>query len=240
MKKISQKYCLLIFFFMVFLINASAQQAKSTSIGYVDNYANLPKIKFEQSNETEYNRYKKVSNLVKAKVEENKTHFTLPTKFKKIKLKKTNQEQNDFDGYEYLGYYQRLKMYAFTENSSAENLTFSSFGLLDSLTAHYYSIISIGDGAVENPIPSVNSKYLVYYYNLAYKANSCFIGLLKVNIEGKPEQRLKEKMSFETDNFAVEEIKWVNDQCFMVKTYQTNKVGDQRVKTFTYYKANVE
>ena len=32
---------------MVFLLNANAQQAKNINVGYVENYSNLPRIKFE-------------------------------------------------------------------------------------------------------------------------------------------------------------------------------------------------
>ncbi|MFC3563252.1 hypothetical protein [Pedobacter jamesrossensis] len=234
------KHCCSIIFFTVCLVNANAQNADKTSVGYLGNYENLPKIKFVQSNEAEYNQYKTVSEPITLKIKENKFNFTLPTKAKKVKFKKTNQEQNDFEGYDYLGYYPKLKMFAVTENSSSENLTFSSFGLVDSLTGHYYSVISIGDGAIEPPIPSLNSKYLVYYYNLAYKANSCFIGLLKVNIDDKPVDHFKETMSFETDRLAVEDIKWIDDKNFIVKTYIKEMKNDSMVKIFSYFKSTIE
>lgn len=226
-------------FFMVFLLNATAQKTNSTAVGYLENYQNLPKIKLEQATEAEYNQYKIGSEPLMLKVEESKTRYILPTKSRKIKLKKINSERNDFDGYEYLGYYQKLKMYAVTESYAAENLSYGSFGLIDSLTAHYYHIISIGDAAVEKPVPSVNSQYLVYYYNLVYEANSCFIGIVEVNSDGKPVQRFKEKMSLETNSFAVEGIKWINDKTFIIKTYRKKEVADKKVKIFEYYKANV-
>lgn len=240
MKKINKKYYCFLFFYVAFLLNVSAQKAKTINIGYLDNYQNMPKIKLKQTTEAEYNQYKTVSELISLKIKESKTHFTLPTKFKKIKFKKTNQEQNDFEGYDYLGYYHKLKMFAVTENSISENLTFSSFGLIDSLTGHYYSLVSIGDGAVKPPIPSLNSKYLIYYDNLAYKPNSCFIGLLKVGTGAEPAERFKEIMSLETDRLAVEDIKWINDKNFIVKTYITVMNDDGRVKIFSYFKSAIE
>lgn len=53
----------------------------------------------------------------------------------------------------------KLKMYAITDNSTADHLTFSTFVLIDSLTAQEYSIVSIGDGAIETPIPLIHSNY---------------------------------------------------------------------------------
>lgn len=231
---------LLLFILMVFSMRVVAQLGKSNEVGYIAKFAKLPKIKFTQSSAAEYDLCKTANGLEKVKIQQSKTHFTLPVKNRKISLKKTNQEQNDFDGYEYFGYYSRLKMYAITENTMSDNLGFGTLGLVDSLTANYYTIISIGDGAVESPIPSADGSYLIYYYNRLYDGDSCFIGLLQVNRKGKSGQLLKEKLSFETDSFAIEEVRWLNDKTFIIKACRTHKDDDKVEKIFSYYKANTE
>ncbi|TDQ08302.1 hypothetical protein ATK78_2811 [Pedobacter metabolipauper] len=225
---------------MLLSLSGSAQLSKSTNVGYVESFAKLPKIKFEQTDEAQYNQCKTANDLVMLSIKDSKTEFTLYTKSKEIRLKKTNQDQNDFNGYEYLGYYSKLKMYAIIESTMLDNLSFGSFNLLDSLTANYYSIVSIGDGAVETPIPSPNSKYLIYYNNQLTNGGSCFIGLLQVNRSGKASQLFKEKLSFESNKFVVEDIRWLNDQTFIVKTSGTTMKDDTRVKGISYFKASVE
>ncbi len=239
MEVILRKFFLLSSILMTFSITASAQKNKNIAIGYLENYEKLPKIKFEQTTEEEYNNYKTADKLGLLKIKETETHFTLTTKVKKIKLKKTNQEQNDFDGFEYLGYYPELKMYALTDNSTADNLTFSTFVMIDSLNAQEYSIVSIGDGAVESPSPSTESNYLIYYYNRPYRGDGCFIGILAVNKNARPKQRFKEKMSFNFDSkgFSVEGIKWVHDKSFIAKTYVTKIADGKSVKEFSFHKA---
>ena len=225
---------------ITFSINVSAQKTKNIAIGYLENYEKLPKIKFEQTTEEEYNKYKISGKPDPLKIKETETHFTLSTKVKKIKLKKTNQELNDFNGYEYLGYYSKLKMYAITDNSIADNLAFNTFVLIDSLTAQDYSIVSIGDGAVEIPILSTNTNYLLYYYNRPYNGQGCFIGLLAIHKNAKPEHRFKEKMSFNSKGCSVEGIKWIDDKSFILKTFVTEKKTDRPVKIFSYFKAMIE
>lgn len=220
--------------------SAKAQFKKSIAVGYVENYEKQPKIKFTKSSKAEYEQCKKSSEPVKLKIKESKTNFILTTKAKSFKLKKTNSEENNFDGYEYIGYYKKLKMYAFTENTMSDNLGFGTFALLDSVNANYYNIISIGDGAIETPIQSPNGKYLVYYYNRLYDGDSSFIGLLEVNRNGKPSQVFKEKQSYDTEHFAVEGIKWLNDKTLIVKAYHTVKKDGNRETIIQYYKASIQ
>lgn len=81
---------------------------------------------------------------------------------------------------------------------------------------------------------------MLYYYNRLYNGDSCFIGLLAVNKNSKPAQRFKEKTSFDTEMFAVENVKWMNDKSFIVKTYVTEIINDKRIKKFTYFKSTIE
>jgi len=220
--------------------SAKAQLPKNIAVGYVENYEKQPKIKFTKSSKAEYEQCKKSSEPVKLKIKESKADFTLSTKVKSFKLKKTNNEENDFDGYEYIGYYKKLKMWAFTENTMSDNLGIGTFALLDSLNANYYNIISIGDGAIETPIPSPNGKYLVYYYNRLYDGDSSFIGMLQANKGLKASQVFKEKLSFDTERFAVEGIRWLNDKTLIVKAYHTVKKDGKREEIIQYYKANIQ
>ena len=219
---------------------AKAQLPKSIAVGYVENFEKQPKIKFVKSSKAEYEQCEKSADPVKIKIKESKADFNLSTKSKTFKLKKTNNEENDFDGYEYIGYYKMLKMWAFTENTMSDNLGFGTFALLDSLNGNYYNIVSIGDGAIETPIPSPNGKYLVYYYNRLYDGDSAFIGVLQVNRNLKAKQVLKETLSFDTESFAVEGIRWLNDKKFVVEAYNTVKKDGSRETIIQYLKANIQ
>jgi hypothetical protein len=235
---------ILVFFFLLFASNLSsfAQIKKEVVVGYPETYEKLPKLSFTASSFAEYDKCPAMIYFVKPKLKASKMHHIIPTKGKQFNLRKyKDYGGNDgFSGYEVLGFYPKLKMFAITENSTAEHLGFSVLVLIDSLTSYQYHLVSIGDGAVEAPIPSMHDKYLVYFYNWPYEDNSCFIGLLKVNHSSKPGKMLDEKASFDTKKWAVESIKWLDDATFYVKAFTVKAHQRQGSRFYQYLKGKIE
>lgn len=235
---------ILIFFFLLFASNFSsfAQIKKGVVVGYLETYEKLPKLSFATSSFEEYDQCPVIAHRIKPKLKASKTHHIIPTKGKQFRFRKyKDYGGNDgFSGYDFLGFYPQLKMYVITENSTAEHLGFSSLELIDSLTSYQYHLVSIGDGAVEAPVPSLQGKYLVYFYNWPYEDNSCFIGLLKVNQRSKPDIMLVEKASFDTKKWAVESIKWLDDKTFYVKAFTVKPHQRQGSRFYQYLKGKIE
>ncbi|WP_316819168.1 hypothetical protein [Pedobacter nyackensis] len=235
---------ILIFFFLLFTSDlcSFAQTKNEVAVGYPETYEKLPKLSFTTSSFREYDQCTTMVYMVKPKLRASKTHYVIPTKGKQFNFRKYKDYDGSdgFRGYEFLGFYPQLKMFAVTESSTAEHLGFSSLVLIDSLTSYKYHLVSIGDGAVEAPIPSVQGKYLVYFYNWPYEDNSCFIGLLKVNQRSKPDKMLAEKASCDTKKWAVESIKWLDDETFYVKVFTVKAHQRQGSKFYQYLKGKIE
>lgn len=129
-----------------------------------------------------------------------------------------------------------MKLIAITENSTAESLNFGELILLDSLNDYQYTIISIGDGAIELPIPSTSNNYFVYFYNSVYEHKNCSIRILRVNDKSNPKNYLSEYASYESNDFAIEKIVWKSDNSFYVKGYEEVNENGNWVKNIKYYK----
>lgn len=232
----------LIIAFVFLSTSLLAQIKKEIAVGYVETYDKLPKIVFTPSSVAEYDKYANTKYLVKPKLKTSKTHHIINSKGKQFNLKKYKDYggEESYSGYGFLGYYPKLKMFALTENSTAEHLGFGNLVLIDSLTSYQYAIVSIGDGAVETPIPSPEGKYLIYYYNWPYEDNSCFIGLMKIGDRKNPQKVLTEKAGFDTKKWAVENIKWINDNTFLIKAFTVKPYNRQGDRFYQYFKANTK
>ena len=227
--------------FFLSALGAFAQQPKSVTLGYADTFEKLPKIAFEKITATDYEKYHDEQSLTHPQFKETKTQLLIPTKAGQVKLKKYKADDKAaFKGIAYKGYLPQLKMHVLTSYHTAEHIGFGDLFLIDSLTAYQYAIVSVGDDAVEIPIASPNGRALVYYYNEVYAKNSCFIGVLKVNSTQQPNTLLAEKMSFATKDWAVENIRWIDDRSFVVKTYTTKINGPQRAKDYNYFLAKID
>ena len=231
----------LLMLFSLISFTAFSQRKNEVSIGYIDRYEKLPKISFQKITAAEYEQYKPGKALVKLKLKETKSSFQILTKGRPYWLKKYDPQTSGdgFKGFEYFGYFPKLKMYVLTSNAISEHLGFSDLILVDSLSNYRYSIVSIGDAAVETPVPSVNSKYLLYFYNEVYNANNCTIAILKVNHRKVPSKLLTEYQYFKTDKWTVDQIQWIDDQSFLVKALVSKMENSQRSKHFEHYKAKL-
>ncbi len=226
--------------FFLSALGAFAQQPKTVTLGYADTFEKLPKIVFEKIAAADYEKYHDKQYLSHPQFKVTKTQLLIPTKAGLVKLKTYKaDDQAAFKGTAYRGYLPQLKMHVLTSYHTAEHIGFGDLFLIDSLTAYQYAIVSVGDDAVEIPIPSPHGHTLVYYYNEVYAKNSCFIGLLRVDGTQQPHNKLTEKMSFTTKDWAVENILWIDDSSFMVKAYTQKLNGQVRTKDYSYYLAKI-
>ncbi|WP_233789101.1 hypothetical protein [Sphingobacterium sp. HMA12] len=227
----------IIFFFLI--RTASGQANKEFAVGYADSYDNLPTIHFKTVTEKDYKKASAVNQLTRPIPTIDRNNIIIPTGNGKVKLQKYDDSPNQLDGFrgwQYKGYFPVLKCYALVSHSVSEHLDFSDMVLIDSNSAVKNIIISVGDAAVELPVPSPNGRFVAYYYNYDYERNSCFIGLLKVQDGGDQKKcRLSELMSFQTKDWAVDDIRWLDDNSFIVKAYTMQGQGDQKKKQFIYY-----
>lgn len=218
------------------------KKVKRVLVGYYENYENLPQLVFDSVSESEFNKLRAAKFLQKLKPEQKGNEFYVKTAFRKYTFKKYKDygEPKNWYGYELVGFYPKLKLYALTENSTAEHMGFGELFLLDSITDYQYTIVSIGDGSVETPIPSPNNKYFVYYYNGVYDHQDSDIRILKINDQSDPSHYLSEYASFNSTEFAVEQIIWKSDHCFYVKGYQEiyDESSGQWIREFSYYRTS--
>ena len=228
---------ILIFLFSITLVYGQSNQ--DLTVGYGDRYDSLPKLEFHAATVEDYGKALSADNVINRTPKFERKNIVIPTGNGKLKLKKYHSSPGQGDGFmgwEYKGYFQQLKMHILVSNHVAESLGFSELVLLDSVGGSEHTIASIGDGAVEIPIPSPDGRFLAYYYNQVYALNSCFIGVLAIH-KGKAPVRinLSEYSSFETDKWAVENIRWIDEATIVIKAYILKKVANENRKQFIYY-----
>ena len=212
--------------------------AKKVDVGFYDRFEKLPKLSFENISEKEFLSVTETKYIDTSKPKHNSDFFFVQTAVKKHQFKKYRDYggEESWSGFEYLGYYPDLKLFAITDNSTAESLGFGQLFFLDSTNDYEYNIVSFGDGSVELPIPSVNNKYFVYSYNSVYEHKNCDIGILKINDKSNPKNFLTEYASYNSKDFAIEKIVWKTDNSFMVKGYEEVYENEKWVKKYQYYK----
>lgn len=215
---------------------------KKVDIGYYEKYEKLPKLTFETTTEKDFLSLEQKKNIQSLKPEQNSNFFYVQTSSRKHKFKKYRDYggAESWSGFVLLGYYPISKLFAIQENSTSDNLSFGQLFLLDSLNNYEYNIISFGDGAVELPIPSINNKYFVYFYNSVYEHKNCDIGVLKISDKSNPKNYLSEFASYNSKDFAIEKIVWKTDNSFFVKGYEEVYENDKWVKKYKYYKTEFE
>ena len=211
--------------------------AKTVNIGFADKYEKLPKLTFKSITQKEFLSVGQKSYIKNLKVEENKNFFHVQTAYEKHKFKKYKDDggSKGWNGFEFLGYYPTTKLFAIAENSTSESVGFGELFLLNSLTNYSYNIISFGDARVELPIPSPNNKYFVYFYNASYQHKNCDIGVLKISDIADPKTYLREYASYQSKDFATEEIVWKSDNIFFLKGYEEIYENGKWIKKYKYY-----
>ncbi|WP_312076142.1 hypothetical protein [Chryseobacterium sp.] len=204
---------------------------KHIQVGFSDKFEALPLLDFSEITKNEYDNLKSNDNsITDSPLEIKGNNYLLEINNKILQLKtESNTVKEGENKYSYLGFYPTLSMYAFSANSTSENLGFSELELINASNSSVYSIVSVGDDKVENPIVSPQTKYLAYHYNYVYEDNKSFLGVLKIN----PDKTFTEYRSFSSNDFNILETAWFGDD------YVGVKVTSDNGKTFKYYKASL-
>ena len=233
----------LIFIFLLSTGLAYGQAGREITVGYVNRYDSLPKIRFEAASKESFDRLLQQSQLIRKAPAMAKGTLAVPAGKGRLRLKKYDGSlgQGDgFRGWEYAGYFPLLKMHALFSHSVSEHIGFSDLVLIDSITTDRYSIASIGDDAVAVPIHSPDGRFLAYYYNPIYERNSSFIGILAVDAKDtRTKGRISELMSFQTEDWGVEDIRWAGSSSLIVKAYTIQISGQTKTRKYAYYLARV-
>ncbi|MBO0592959.1 SH3 domain-containing protein [Cellulophaga sp. E16_2] len=224
--------------------NSNTSSKTNTNVGEMSIYENLPQLKFSKITKNEFEKIEPNPKNILPKINKNDTFFFIKTKNENFKFKvyKDYKENGSWSGSEYIGYYPKLKFYAIETNYTQDYLGFSELTLIDSISNNKYNIISPGDGAVEQPITSPKGNYLVYKYNVMYEFQGCFIGVIKVDELNKNNSKkyLTEFKSYTSEDWAVEEIKWKDNNTLYIKTYKEKHTDKKQRKIFDYLKTNLE
>lgn len=230
----------LIFLFLFSLGFAYAQPGRELAVGYADRYDILPTLKFQIVEKQLYDRAVQTPKMVFTNAEVEQDTLIVTTAKGRITFRKYDdslENSEGLQGWQYMGYFPSLQMHALVSHDISEHIGFSDMVMLDSATSDQYGIVSVGDAAVELPVPSPDGHFTAYYYNHVYERNSCFIGILAL-LNGK--QRLVERMSFQTKDWAVEDIRWIDASSFVVKAYTLIGQGVQQSRQYTYYRARLD
>ncbi|UIR56790.1 hypothetical protein LZQ00_02990 [Sphingobacterium sp. SRCM116780] len=216
-------------------------EKQTLEIGYFDTYEKLPKFKIDSVDQSEYYKLKATKDFEQSNVEKVDEFFYIQTSSSKLKYKEYNENTapERLNGNEYLGFNNRLKLFAIQSNSVSEGLGFAELILIDSITNYQYRIISLGDWSVSLPKLSPNNKFMVYYQNPEYESETLSIAVLKVNETDRYHHFFKEYASCMVQNkLSIEEIRWKDDQTFYVKAYKsTIDAAGHEVKLFNYFVA---
>ncbi|MCX8532637.1 hypothetical protein [Chryseobacterium luquanense] len=204
---------------------------KYFEVGYLDKFEALPSLEFSEITRDEYDNLKSTSNSITNSplpIKDNNYLLEINNKILKLKTDENVSKEGE-NKYEYLGFYPTLNMYAFSANSSSDNLGFSELELINKSDFSACRIISVGDDKVENPIISPQTKYLVYHYNYVYDDHKSFVGVLKINSD----KTFTEYRSFSSNDFNILETAWFAEDFVGIKVTSDNG------KTFNYYKASL-
>lgn len=234
----------LVFLFLFSIGLAYGQSGRELAVGYADRYDNLPQVRFQIAEKLLYEKAAPAPKMVFSNAAVEQDTLIVPTASGSMKYKKYDDspgQADGFRGWQYMGYFPSLQIHALVSHDVSEHLGFSEMVLLDSATSDRYRIVSIGDAAVELPVPSPDGRHIAYYYNPVYDRNSCFIGLLDRNDGHSDKQgRISEKASFQTKDWAVEDIRWIDNSSFIVKAYTVIGQGALKSRQYAYYLARLD
>ncbi|THD32372.1 MAG: hypothetical protein DI588_07055 [Flavobacterium johnsoniae] len=233
----------LVFLFLFSIGLAYGQSGRELAVGYADRYDSLPQLRFQIAEKQLYEKAAPAPKMVFSNAAVELDTLIVPTASGSMKYKKYDDspgQDDDFRGWQYMGYFPSLQIHALVRHDVSEHLGFSEMVLLDSTTSDRYTIVSIGDAAVELPVPSPDGRHLAYYYNPVYERNSCFVGLLGLSDgRGDAHGSISEKASFLTKDWAVEDIRWIDNTAFIVKAYTVIGQGALKSKQYAYYLARL-
>jgi len=245
------KYCILV---LIVVINSLSTLAQSninsqqhqradheTVLGFAEQYDSLPKLHFAVVSQDEYNKLPQNRHWTLPQPERYKEYFFINTTAGKQKFKRYKDDGmgKGWNGDELLGYSPLLNLYAICSNSTAEGIGFSTLFLLDGRNGFQYHIVSWGDWHVSIPVPSVNNRFFAYYTNTEYKHKNTDLCILSFHPAAEKGKAFKPFASLHSDEFAIEDMRWVDDTTLYIKGYEEIYENQQWVKKYQYYKTGI-
>ncbi|WP_157263057.1 hypothetical protein [Pedobacter steynii] len=208
-------------------------------LGTTEEYQKLPHLKLKSASAEDFDQLPETNFWTMPKVEKANHHFYIQTSKGKQKFKIYSNEGNQkgWNGYELLGYSHLLSLYAISSNSSSEGIGFGELFLLDPKNSFKYHISSFGDWYVSLPVPSTQHKNFAYYHNTQYQHKNSDIGILKFNAKAAAGKAFKPVASLHSDEFAVEEMRWADDNILYIKGFEEIYNCDKWIKKYKYYRA---
>lgn len=213
-------------------------------VGYSDEYDELPKLILDSITEKEFlaaYRPQAIDSVVR---DSDKEHFYITTSLgRKAYLK--YDDRNDgksWTGYEYVGYYKAINLYAVTNNFTSEDLLgFGSMELINAKTGVTYQLISlVGDSAVDTPMLSPDKDYFLYFQNADFETTDSEICIVKIDQAGSPEKYLQPVVSYRSDQFLVDKICWGKNGDIYIKGYSKayNNESEEWIRTYTFFRGH--
>ncbi len=241
--KLSQTLLLII----LYISNSYSQESEKANCANCDYvYSNNYKFNFENIDSTEF---RNIKSMYINKVENDSTKIILKNTLFIIKTAKGNRTFNiDYDGKSgnrgfswttYKGYIPALNSYLLERWSNSE-FTFGESYLIYSVTNTEFKFQSLFDGANELPVISPQNTYLISYANSVYEPEgACRLSLIKIH---KSKNRLKFKgyIYFESNQWSIAEIIWINENSFALKVNSQKYNGEKWEDTFNYLKTSFE
>lgn len=139
-------------------------------------------------------------------------------------------------GFVYNGFLKESQCYVLTESSKSEGLIFSNLILINKSDTFCYRITSLYlDVAVTGPAESPDGSFIAYFENGGFPGDEipCNLTILKVNKKEKGKRFLKYHTDFESEDFDIEEMRWLDKHNLILRTTNDKK-------GFVYYRILVE
>ena len=221
-----------------------SEKTKCTNCDY--SYSYDYEFDFSKIDSTEY---KNLKNNYINKIQNDSTRIILKDTLFTIKTEKGNRtfnidhngnsQKRGFSWTEYKGYVPDLKSYVLNGWSVSE-FTFGESYIIDSVTNKEFRFQSLFDGPNEIPVISPKNSYLISFANSIYEPEgACRLSLIKIS-QVKNQLDFNGYIYFETNNWSIDEIVWINENSFALKVNSKKFNGANRkwVDNFDYLKTS--
>ncbi len=215
--------------------------SNAIKVGYQDEYNKLPTITLDSISESEFVAAYQPQVIDSVIRDSDKEHFYITTVLGRQAFLKYDDRNNgkSWFGYEYVGYYQAINLYAVTNNVTSQDLLgFGSMELINANTGITYELISlVGDSAVDTPVLSPDKNYFLYFQNSDFETTNSEICILKIDNAGSPEKYLQPVVSHRSDHFLVDKICWGKNRDIYIKGYSQayNNESEQWIRTYKFF-----
>lgn len=167
--------------------------------------------------------------------------FTLRTRSSRFSYPLFKGEYiNGTNWYEYVGYLKPLNLYILHGYTYASNFILGEILLVDSLNSTHYGIWSAYDAPNELPLISPNEELMITYGNAPYDVEGEHrLWIINIHDNGEHHTYKCNYDFFESRKFAVEQIKWKDNDTIVIKGYSEVLVNGQWTKKYSFWKSKI-